>query len=246
MISYTEPYSSLAMAYDRIVEHVDYQQWYQHIRSIMTRYVENPELVLELGCGTGRFGAKFSADGYRIFGLDRSVDMLRVARARTFKNFRVFCGDMTAFAVSGKFDFIFSVHDTMNYLLHKNDVRKAFRCARGAMHEGSIFMFDITTEYNIANNFENVTNTYDISGCTVEWGNSFDRRRRLVRSTLRFHGADGSVEEENHYQRIYSVEEISALLEKEKFELLGVFSDYSFRKPGPKTVMINFVARMRI
>ena len=245
MISYSDPYSRLATAYDKILEHVDYQEWYNYIRAIMTRYVEEPKTVVELGCGTGRFGAKFSADGYMIYGVDRSIDMLCVAKARAFKNFRLICSDIMDFALARPVDFIFAVHDTMNYLMKKSDVRRALRCVRGVMHSGSIFMFDITTEYNIENNFNGVTNTYEIRGNTVEWGNRFDRRRRIVQSTLRFHNGDGTMEEENHFQRIYTVDEIKSLLKKEKFELLGVFSDYSFKKPAHDTVMINFVTRIK-
>ena len=145
----SEPYTGIAEAYDFILRHVDYEEWYRFIHGIMLQYIKNPETVLELGCGTGKFGAKFSADNFRIFGVDRSLNMLLVAKARAFRNFKIICADIRQFYFKGKFDFIFSVHDTMNYQLTMADVRKVLRSVKSVMQAESIFMFDITTEHNI-------------------------------------------------------------------------------------------------
>ena len=243
-VYHTEPYTDLAEAYDYILRHVDYQEWYQYIRKVMERFTVDAKKVVELGCGTGRFGAKFSTDGFEIYGVDKSLEMLRVAKARAFKNFRIICADMAEFHLAKKADFIFSVHDTMNYFINKSDVRRVFSCVRNIMHEDSVFMFDITTEYNIESNFHDVTNTYEIRGRSVEWTNEFNRRRRMVLSTLRFFNRDGTAGVENHIQRIYSIGEIKKLLKKEGFEVLGIFGDYSFMPPSGTTVMINFVTRL--
>jgi len=243
-VYHTEPYTDLAEAYDYILRHVDYQEWYRYIRKVMERFTVDAKKVVELGCGTGRFGAKFSTDGFEIYGVDKSLEMLRVAKARAFKNFRIICADMSDFHLAKKADFIFSVHDTMNYFINKSDVRRVFSCVRNIMHEESVFMFDITTEYNIESNFHDVTNTYEIRGRSVEWTNEFNRRRRMVLSTLRFFNRDGTAGVEHHIQRIYSIGEIKKLLKKEGFEVLGIFGDYSFMPPTDTTVMINFVTRL--
>jgi len=61
-----EPYTDLALSYDHILRHVDYDQWYRYLRSIMFQYIEYPEWILELGCGTGKFGAMFSRDDFPV------------------------------------------------------------------------------------------------------------------------------------------------------------------------------------
>lgn len=242
---YVPPYSILAPAYDKILEHVDYASWYSYILEVMKRYTQRSDLIVELGCGTGRFGAKFSSDGYTIYGIDRSVEMLKAAKQRAKKNFRLICADMTSFALSRPADFIFCVHDTVNYLLSKNEIRKFFARVREAMHSESVFMFDVTTPYNIENYFDGLTYDYEINGVKVEWANSFNKRKQLVHSVLRFHAGDGTYHEENHYQRLYSISVIKRLLEREHFELIGVFGDSSFKEPGEQNIMINFVAKRR-
>jgi SAM-dependent methyltransferase len=237
-----EPYTDIAPVYDYLLRHVDYQEWYEYIASIMKYHVERPEMVLELGCGTGRFGSKFSNDGYTIFGLDRSIDMLRVAKTRAFLNFRILCADITNFYLAKKMDFIFSVHDTVNYLLEPADIINMFRCVREIMHDGSVFMFDITTEHNIYENFDGKISRYPMRNGSVEWGNSYDADARLVRSTLRFH-RDGKSSEEEHLQRIYTIGEMKDLVEKGGFRILDMYGDYTVDPPRDNTIMVNFITR---
>jgi SAM-dependent methyltransferase len=240
-----KPYTDLARSYDYLLKHVDYQSWYIYISTIMIRYVDNPRIILELGCGTGKFGAKFSADDFQIFGLDKSIEMLKVARIRAYRNFSIVCGDMTNFYFSKKFDYIFSVHDTMNYLLEYSHIRKLFRSVKGVMHSESIFMFDITTEYNINSHFDGKTTLYRTESSKIEWSNVYDSECSLVFSTLKFKSKEGKESVEEHVQRLYTIDEIKTLLGEEGFEVVDIFGDYSFEPPHEKTVMINFITRVK-
>jgi len=241
----SEPYTGIAEAYDYILRHVDYEHWYQYIKSIMTLYVENPEMVLELGCGTGKFGAKFSADEFRIYGVDKSLNMLRVAKTRAFRNFRIICADIRNFYFKKKFDFIFSVHDTMNYQLTTDDVRDVFRSTKRIMHNKSIFMFDITTEHNIDRFFNNKTSYYRTRGLNIEWSNSYDREKKHIISSFTIRYKDGSVFNEEHVQRIYTQDEMEVILEEEGFEIVDVCSDYTYNSPSSETIMINFIVKLK-
>ncbi|MCP4133328.1 MAG: class I SAM-dependent methyltransferase [bacterium] len=238
-----EPYSELASRYDHILEHVNYQEWYDYIKAVMHRFVEKPEILLELGCGTGKFGAKFSTDNYTIYGMDNSINMLRVAKIRAFKNFHIFCADMKNFHLAQKPDFIFCVHDAMNYFLEYADIKKVLASVRNIMNENSVFMFDITTEYNINENFHHCRSDFSVRGTDIEWTNYYERKKKLVYSTLRFRKKNKPVSIEEHVQRIYSVKEIKGLLNEENFEILGIYGDHSFHPPRKDTVMINFVVK---
>ena len=184
-------------------------------------------------------------DYYKIIGIDNSLNMLRVAKTRAYNNFKVICADIKNFHISKKADFIFSVHDTMNYLLNFNDIHKVLDCVKNIMHKDSIFMFDMTTEYNIFNNFDGKSTRYDIRGTQVEWKNTYDTKKKLVHSFLKFYRPDGTIKKEEHIQRIYSINEIKNLLYKENFEIINIFGDYSFLPPGKKTVMVNYITRKK-
>jgi SAM-dependent methyltransferase len=239
-----EPYTGIAPYYDYILRHVDYQDWYEYIKAIMLSYVKAPDLIVELGCGTGRFGAKFSNDGYTICGIDRSLEMLMVAKTRTYFNFRVFCADIRDFSLARKADFIFAVHDTLNYQLTRGEIRKVFRSVRQSLKPGGIFLFDITTEFNIHENFDGKTKVFEPKGAVIEWSNSYDRRKKLVYSLLTVKRRSGTLSE-MHLQRIYGIDELTGILSLEGFEVLHVYGDYTFLRPKRDTIMINFVTRIR-
>jgi SAM-dependent methyltransferase len=238
-----KPYTIFPSVYDDILKHIDYERWYLYIRSLMLRYIDKPVNLLELGCGTGKFGAKFSRDNFEIFGLDNSIEMLKIARIRAYKNFRIFCTDMKDICLKKKFDFIFSVHDTVNYFLKNNDLSKVLKSVKKIMHRDSIFMFDITTEYNIKKYFYNNKTDYSVRGIDVEWANEYDTEKKIIYSLLTFK-YNGFVDTEMHVQRIYSVDEIKSLLKKEEFEILDIFGDYSFDPANDSSVMINFVTKL--
>ena len=241
----SEPYTGIAETYDYMLRHVDYERWYQFIKSVMLRFVKSPATVLELGCGTGKFGAKFSSDNYQIFGIDKSLNMLQVARSRAFKNFRIICADIRNFYLKKNFDFIFSVHDTMNYQLTDDGIKDILKSVKNAMHKHSVFMFDITTEYNVESNFNNKTSFYKTRGINVEWTNKYDRKKKYVISSFKIRHDNGKAYSEEHIQRIYSQVEIESILKSEGFDILHVCSDYTFNSPGTDTVMINFITKKR-
>jgi SAM-dependent methyltransferase len=208
----------------------------------MSMYIDKPARVLELGCGTGKFGAKFSRDNFLVYGMDNSIEMLNMARLRAYKNFLIFCADMKNFRLARKFDFIFSVHDTINYFLDPDDLVKVFKCVKEVMDKNSIFMFDITTEYNIKKYFFNNRTNYYFRGMEIEWENNYDQKKKYIYSVLKFK-KEKSIESETHVQKIYSVQEIKSLLKKAGLKTLNIFSDYSFEPVKKDTVMINFVTR---
>ncbi len=236
-------YTDFAPIYDYLLQHVDYDRWYRYIKTLMLRYIEKPHLILELGCGTGKFGAKFSRDGFTVFGMDISLNMLQVARLRAYGNFRIFCADMRNFQLARKFDFIYSVHDTMNYFLEYSDLRRVLGSAGRSMHEGSVFMFDMTTEHNIMRYFDKKIMRYTVRDIQVEWGNSYDPGEKMIFSTLKFKKPDGSMAIEEHVQRIYTMDEMRGLLQEEGFKIVDIFSDYSFSSVKKDAIMINFVTR---
>ena len=85
-----DTYTEFSTVYDYLLKHVDYEYWYKYIRSLMSKYTESHERILEIGCGTGKFGAKFSRDNSIVYGMDKSMDMLQVAKARAQKKYRIF------------------------------------------------------------------------------------------------------------------------------------------------------------
>lgn len=79
--------------------------------------IKIPGTVLELGCGSGRLSRQLAAAGAAVTGIDISPSMLRLARLRSQPSISYLCMDMTALALSRKFDTVIIPYHTLNLLL---------------------------------------------------------------------------------------------------------------------------------
>lgn len=58
-----------------------------YVRDVVTRYLgRRPELVVDLGCGTGLSTLAWAKDAERVVGVEPNGDMIRVARGKTLEN----------------------------------------------------------------------------------------------------------------------------------------------------------------
>ena len=238
-------YTAFAKYYDYVLKDIDYNDWFSFLKSVMIKYNPSAKNILEIGCGTGKFGAKFSSNGYNIIGIDNSVEMLKIAKRRAKNNFKIFCANATSFHLKKKQDFIFCIHDMVNYILDKKNILKMFKCIKKTMHKDSIFLFDITTEYNILENFENNRTNYYYKGCSIKWDNKYNFETKIISSTLKFTTNENETLSETHNQKIYTINEMKSIIKKAGLELLAIYGDSTFYPVAQTSVMINFVTRKK-
>ena len=76
-------YEEIACQYDEQVKEYDS---YAHdiIFGMCYEYVKPNEKILDLGIGTGLASIKFHKAGLKVYGLDKSEDMLKVCRSKSF------------------------------------------------------------------------------------------------------------------------------------------------------------------
>lgn len=99
--------------------------------------------VLEIGCGTGTILGLLS-QSYEVAGVDRSRKMLAIAR-RKLPQTKLFCQDMTNFAIGEKFGAIVCVYDSINHLLRFSDWQRVFHRVRFHLKKDGIFILDVNT-----------------------------------------------------------------------------------------------------
>ena len=115
-------YDLLADFYDRINSEIDYDAWASFIEQIFDREMKSrPNLVMDLGCGTGKMTLALAKKGYDMTGIDYSVNMLgraREAAAEAGLSERILwlCQDMRRFELYGTMGAIVSCLDTINHL----------------------------------------------------------------------------------------------------------------------------------
>lgn len=248
-----EGYEAIARVYDKLNADIDYAAWANFIEACFDRYLTaRPELVLDLACGTGRMTLPLADKGYDMIGVDGSADMLAQAfeRAEGRGDILWLLQDMRAFELYGTVGAVTCCLDSLNYLLSYEDLARCLACVHNYLDPDGLFLFDMNTPYKFEHTYgdnayvledelvwDEGTETEERAAVFCGWQNHFDPKTRLCEFDLSlFEELENGTyrrADEHQTERCYSLEEITSALENAGFELLGVWSDFSFSSPTP-------------
>lgn len=136
-----------AASYDFFYTDKDYAAECDFLEEAMRRYASGPvRTILDLGCGTGGHALLLAQRGYQVTGVDRSEEMLRIARSKTAVSGQpsaVFHqGDIRTLDLGQTFDVAIAMFAVMGYMLANDDLASALRSARRHVAPGGILIFD--------------------------------------------------------------------------------------------------------
>src|SRR5690242_11129208 len=139
----TADYDSLAWFYERYWRTRYHDAARPALARLLYQRLEPHSFVVDLCCGTGHLSRELVARGYHVVGIDRSLQMLKIASDRVPQASFV-CADARSFAL-GPAAAVVSTFDSLNHLLTPADLSKAFRSAAESLEPGGLFVFDINT-----------------------------------------------------------------------------------------------------
>ena len=185
---------------------------------------EEANIVVDLGCGTGKLTEILADRGYDMIGIDLSEDMLGIAQARRMESGRDILytlQDMRDFELYGAAGAMVSVGDSINYLLEEADLEAMFRCVHRSLLPGGIFVFDFKTVHLYRDVIGDRTIAEDRGDCAFIWDNYYDPETCVNEYDLAVFvaadGSDGSLFrrfDEVHRQRGYRPEQLRAAAER--------------------------------
>ena len=246
-------YDLLAHVYDSINADIDYKEWAGFIDKIFKREMkQKPELVLDLGCGTGSMTLALADLGYDMTGIDYSPEMLDVARARGEEaghDVLWLCQDMREFELYGTVDAAVCCLDSVNHLTEDGDLKKCFDLVHNYLIPDGIFVFDINGKYKFENIYADETYAMEEEGEVCIWQNYYDRETKLCDFyiTLFKEEEDGrySRYDEEQCERMYPLSEIKKVLKSSGLEFIGAYSDFCMNEGNDKSERIYIVAKCR-
>lgn len=245
---FAEPYTYFARLYDRVMQDVGYDLWVDYIEQLLARFGAKPRTVLDLACGTGNTTLPFAQRGYAVAGVDRSPEMLAIARRKTEQaglSIPFTQADMRHFTVASPVDLVTCLYDSVNYVLDLDELVEVCRHVEGALSPGGLFIFDVNSAYRLSN-IPDTTMFVEDDGFSLVWENQFHQRDRIWQIKLTgFVRSEGELYrqfKEVHKERAYTLEEITAAIARARLRLLGAYSAYSFDPPEDETARIYFVA----
>lgn len=247
-------YSVLARVYDRLNGTVDYGRWVDYIEECFNRYLpEKPSLVLDLGCGTGKVTLEMCRRGYDMTGLDISPEMLSQAYSAMYDaeltGILFLEGDMCDFELYGTVGAVVCCLDGINHLLDPEDVCRCFDRVHNYLDPDGLFIFDVNTPYKFKHIYADNDYVLEEDGAVCAWRNrlSEDGVQCDFHLTVFEKGRTGLYRRRDGVQseRCYGREELTEMLERNGFDVLGIFSELSFDEPAEDTVRWHVVAAAR-
>lgn len=224
---------------------LDYEKIYKFIREVLGKKSLEPELILEMACGTGGLTEKLARD-YKIHAFDLSYDMLSVCQNKIRrKNLKLFKQNMVGFSAPASYDAIISVADSLNYVTDEKDFEAAIKSSYDHLKDGGIFIFDLNTEYK----FKNIppVTVDEVEDVLYLWENIYDEKEKLNTYGVNFFRniKDNDYRRfyEEHLERAYDLSSVKNLLEKTGFKDIEVYDDYEFKEVRDETSRYTFITR---
>ena len=231
----------------------------EYTLELMRRFRFEPHDGLDLCCGTGSALKYLSDHGLAMSGLDRSPQMLTVARRKLKgRGLKLFRRELPHFLIAeghGRprrprhFDLVTSFFDSLNYLLTAKARAATFRNVRRHLRPGGYFVFDMNTPHALkavwggsapfAKVIDDAAWFYRTS-YSEKTGIAGYRTAIFLKKARRWERAD-----EVHFERGYSNAEIKALLRAAGFRIRGFYRCLTFDPPDTSTNRICAVAQRR-
>lgn len=252
-----EAYRQFATVYDRLMADMPYPQWLQFADACWQQYGK-PRTVVDLGCGTGSIAIPLARQGYQVYAIDLSSDMLAIGQSKWDDTLRSggqpkgaitwLQQDMTEWGLGEQVDSVISFCDCVNYLTEEEDVAAAIEATFRALKPGGVFLFDIHSPSTIERYANEQPFVLDEPDVAYIWTCELDEERVEIEHQLtifaREEGRGGNFAriEETHVQRAYDAAWLKELLVGAGFSKVELFADFKLEPATDEAERLFFAA----
>lgn len=131
--------------YDLLYSDKDYVGEVEYVDSLIKVHNKNTKTVLDMGCGTGKHAELFCERDYKVYGIDLSENMLKIANDRRRgkeERLEFSCSSIQELNLNKKFDVVISLFHVMSYQNTNEELIKAFEATKSHLNNNGIFIFD--------------------------------------------------------------------------------------------------------
>lgn len=129
--------------YDLLYKDKNYKEESDYVINKIEQQAPKANQILELGSGSGSHDQFFCEAGYEVTGIERSPEMVDLAKSKKIKGFHPIIGDISSFALSQQFDVVLSLFHVISYLTENKAVIDCFKTVNKHMKPDGVFMFDV-------------------------------------------------------------------------------------------------------
>jgi SAM-dependent methyltransferase len=133
-----------AQLYDTIYSAKDYAFEVGQVLEFARRYGVDAKTIVDYGCGTGSHARRFAEKGIKVYGIDRSQDMLAAAREKTRgqQNVEFLHDSELAVIPEGSVDIFCLLFDVVSYIVENEALDRLLSYIVSRLKPQGLFVFD--------------------------------------------------------------------------------------------------------
>lgn len=246
-----EIYEGFASIYDQAMDNIPYLDWCEDICSYLKKQGLEGGRICELGSGTGAMTELLAMRGYEMLGVDISESMLQVALEKKMEkdlDILYVQQDMRELELHTPMDVILSICDSINYMLSEQDLEQVFESVHDNLKEDGYFIFDVKTAYCFRHIIGSQVWAEQNEDTSYIWENYFYEENNTNEYVLTIFQRESDSNlyrriEEAHYQKVYELELLEALLEKAGMKVVEAYGNRIGQKITDKSERIYVIAK---
>jgi len=246
-------YGQMGYVYDPLMKDAPYDKWLTFTQEIIKVSGKNIQKIADLGCGTGELTIRLAKEGYQLFGVDYSIDMLTYADQKSRNDHldvQWIHQDLRELEGLENLDAVVSYCDVVNYITSENDLKNVFERIAQSLKVGGLFIFDIHSLHYVVNDLVNNSFTEVNDDMAYIWDCiEGDQLGEMYHELTFFVSENGKYDriDEFHHQRTYPIEIYKKILAEAGFEMPILYSDFSLKRDNlnEKSERIFFVTEKK-
>jgi SAM-dependent methyltransferase len=236
----------------------------QYLREVLVQHPVAGRRALDLACGTGTLACILADDRWDVVGLDSSVSMLDLARARTLDDapgqMHFIEGDIRDLPITDEqidgrwsvvggrwsFDLVTCTYDSLNYLLTEADLARCFAGVARALLPGGVFFADMNTIHFLEHDWPaaEVLERPSFVQVSQSWFDPATACSTMVLTGFAGDDAQGYRRfDEIHVERGYRPEVVAALLADAGLAVEAAYDCFTFQPMQDLSQRIAWIAR---
>jgi len=207
--------------YDSFYKDKNYQKEIGFLEDIIKRYSSiEVESILSLGCGTAAHDALLAKKGFRITGIDKSEEMLKIAKEKTRNlpvEFRL-C-DISNFYLDEKFDFAIAMFNVVGYQTENSSMEGMLKSTACCLKEGGLFVFDCWYLPAVLKE-RPFDKEKEMDGVVRKTKQTLNIENNFLNINFQVFKEGEKIVDEDHGMRFWTLPELKYFLKKSGFELV--------------------------
>ena len=234
-----KPYYYFSKLYPHLMKSVNYRVWADYIFEIHQTLGSPYDIGLEIGSGLGQVGHTIRGEFKKLYLSDSSHEMLKMSK----KSCDLICCDMVNLPFKIKFDFIFSIFDTINYLNTEEMFEDFFSKIKFFLNNNKYFTFDVSLENNSIKNVNELNRSGSYKGIDYIQKSEFNTKSKIHTNQITIRTMEGEEFIETHNQKIYDFYYYFEVIEKSGLFVSECFDAFSFEDGTPESDRLQFIVK---